>query len=498
VVILLTSGGGGYTVRAEFKDAGGLRKDSSVKIAGVTAGTVSSITVTKQGTALATFTLDKNAAPIGAAASVEVRPTDLLGERYAQLNVGNLNDPQPPGTVIPASRTTTPVELDDILNMFKADTRTRLRILINEAGVAMAGRGADFNRLLNVMPPNLAQAQQLLGQIASQNATLENLISEGDRVTASVNGKRDQLGQLITVAESALGTVAAKQQQLGATLQQAPGALVELRTALDQVGAAADSITPAAVNLIKTATPLTATLRALPAFQSSASATLATAQKVAPDLVRLAHGARGPVADLRPTAKDLATIATSAEPILSELDQRGMKDVLWFVENWALALRSRDGLGHFVGAKALVDPSTIQAALAAFLNKAPATASHDKHHANAKPVAAPVGAAVPQVSASAEPAPKSGLTNVVNGLLGTTQKLLTPVVNGLNGTVKKLTGAVAPALNGVGSIVKNGVSSLGKLGGSSSGSRGGGSGDAQSQKQQQLNTLNLLDYLLGK
>jgi hypothetical protein len=71
-------------------------------------------------------------------------------------------------------------------------------------------------------------------------------------------------------------------------------------------------------------------------------------------------------------------------------------------------------------------------------------------------------------------------------------------VNGLNGTVKKLTGAVAPALNGVGSIVKNGVSSLGKLGGSSSGSRGGGSGDAQSQKQQQLNTLNLLDYLLGK
>jgi phospholipid/cholesterol/gamma-HCH transport system substrate-binding protein len=197
--VLLSSGGGGYIVRAEFHDLGGLRKDSSVKIGGVTGGAVTSISVTKHDTAIATFTLDSNAAPIGAGAGVEVRPTDLLGERYAQLNVGDLNHRQPSGTLIPVQNTSAPVELDDILNTFNVDTRMRLRILVNEAGVALTGRGADFSRLLYAMPPNLDQARKLLGQVASQNQTLSNLIAEGDRVAAAVNGKRDQLGNLINV-----------------------------------------------------------------------------------------------------------------------------------------------------------------------------------------------------------------------------------------------------------------------------------------------------------
>jgi virulence factor Mce-like protein len=483
VVILLSSGSEGYVVRAEFKDAGGLRKDSSVKIAGVPAGTVSSISVTKDDTAIATFTLDKNAAPIGAGASVEVRPTDLLGERYAQLNVGNLNQQQPSGTTIPASRTSTPVELDDVLNMFNADTRTRLRILVNEAGVALAGRGADFNHLLNVLPPNLQQAQQLLGQVASENRTLETLISQGDRIASVVNGRRDQLGHLIGVAEGALGTVAGKHQQLGATLQQAPGALAQLRAALDQVGSAADAITPAATNLVQAAGPLTSTLNGLPAFESSARATLATATRVAPDLVRLAGGAKKPVADLRPTAAKLQTIAKASQPILAELDQRGMKDTLWFVENWALGMKARDALGHFVGADTLVDPTTIESALAAFLNKPSASAKHRDH----KPThhAAPLAAAVPQVSAPVAAPRNPGVGGLVGNLVGTANKLVAPILGNLKGAVNGVTNAAAPVLNKVKSLVN--------LGGSS----GSGSGSGPSQ-QQQDSTRSLLQYLLGK
>src|SRR3989442_327425 len=107
-IVLLSSGGGGYIVKAEFHDLGGLRKDSSVKIGGVTGGTVSSISATKRDTAIATFELDSNAAPIGAGASVQVRPTDLLGERYAQLTVGDLSKPQPSGTTIPIQNTSAP------------------------------------------------------------------------------------------------------------------------------------------------------------------------------------------------------------------------------------------------------------------------------------------------------------------------------------------------------------------------------------------------------
>jgi ABC-type transporter Mla subunit MlaD len=427
VYLITSSGGGGYIVRAEFRNADGLRADSSVKIAGVSAGTVSAVTVTPRGTALATFTIDSNAAPIGAGASVQIRPTDLLGEHYAQLNVGDLSKPQPSGAVIPITRTGTPVQLDDILNMFNVDTRTRLRILINEMGVALAGRGADFNTLLSVLPPNIDQARILLGQVASQNATLQKLIDEGDRITAAVNGKRDDLGRLITVASSALGSVASRQAQLGATIAGAPGALTQLRIALDQVGTAAGAITPAAVNLQAAAGPLTATLRALPPFAGSVHGTLLTARQVAPALERLARQGQAPLTALRPTALSLQSLTAQAAPILTQLDQRAMRDLLYFVENWALALKGRDALGHFVGAALTIDPSVIQSALDSFINNSglgplsrhPKTTSgatapggvHAGQPATAAPSTAPAPAGQPTAQTTPTPAPSGGQGN---------------------------------------------------------------------------------------
>jgi hypothetical protein len=263
--------------------------------------------------------------------------------------------------------------------MLDVNTRTRLRILINEAGVGLAGRGADFNTLLSQLPPNLGQAQQLLGQVASQNGTLQNLIAEGDRITAAVNGKRDQLGNLIGVAEGALGAVASRQAQLGATIRSAPGALTQLRTALDEIGTASVALTPAAQSLQAAAGPLTRTLRALPPFASSAHATLVTARQVAPALERLGREARGPLHALRPAALDLKSVTATAAPILTKLDQRAMRDLLWFVENWALGLKGRDALGHFIGANLELDPSIVISALDDYLHNGNLAASLHRH-----------------------------------------------------------------------------------------------------------------------
>ena len=348
--IVLSSSSGGYTVVAEFKDVDGLRQGATVKLDGVPAGIVTNLTVTRHDTALATLTLDPGAVPIGSGASVQVRPTDLLGEHYAQLNIGDLRHPQPSGSFIPDTRTSAPVELDQVLNMLNVDVRTRLRILIDEAGIALAGRGADFNTLLGELPSNLGAAQAMLGQVSSEDATLRALISEGGRITTAVNGRRDAMGELITTAEQALHTVALRQGQLGGTLQDAPSALTQLHSTLDQLQGASQAIIPAAQSLQATAPPLTSTLQELPGFARAADPTLVTARAVAPSLERLGREAQAPISALRPTAAAVDTIAHSAAPIMTELDQRAMRDVLWFVENWALATKGRDALGHFVGA----------------------------------------------------------------------------------------------------------------------------------------------------
>jgi virulence factor Mce-like protein len=406
IYVITSSGGGhGYTVRAELTNVDGLRSGSTVKVNGVPAGTVSSISVTPQDTAIATLVLDPSAAPIGAGASVQVRPTDLLGEHYAQLTVGSVDRPQPSGSFIPSSKTSASVELDDILHMLDVDTRTRLRILINEVGIGLAGRGADFNTLLSQLPPNLDQAQQLLAGVASQNATLQSLITEGNRVVGAVSGKRDKLGVLIDVADRALGAVAARQSQLGATIADAPGALTQLRTALDQLGTASTAITPAAESLQAAAGPLAATLRALPPFASSAAATLNTARQVAPDLTRLGREARGPLQSLRPTVLNLQSVTHQAAPILTELDQRAMRDALWFVENWALALKGRDALGHVLGADLQLDTSIVISALDAYLHNGHLLGGQDRKTATLRSALTPsaTGAGAPTAASSTTP-----------------------------------------------------------------------------------------------
>ena len=186
---LLFPQGGGYVVRAEFADASGLFKDSAVKVGGVTAGIVDSLTLTGHDTAFVTMTLDHGAAPIGAGATAAIRPVNLLGENYVSLDPGDLRHPAASGTLIPLNRTSHAIELDDVLNTLDADTRMRLAILINESGVALDGRGADFNALLAQLPGSLDQARQLLSGLNAGNDRLQQLITQGNEVVSAMNSR---------------------------------------------------------------------------------------------------------------------------------------------------------------------------------------------------------------------------------------------------------------------------------------------------------------------
>jgi phospholipid/cholesterol/gamma-HCH transport system substrate-binding protein len=482
LVIVITGGGStGYTVRAAFRDVDGLRQGSTVKIDGVAAGLVTSLTVTRDSTAMVTMTLDPGTGQIGQGASVQVRPTDLLGERYAQLTLGDQSKLLPSGSLIPMSRTGAPVDLDDVLNMLDADTRARVRILINEAGIALAGQGADFNTLLAEMPPNLGQAQQLLGQVAAENTSLQGLITQGNQVVTTVNAKRDDMGHAIDVADAALDTVALKQAQLGQTMVNAPGALSQLKSTLSDVGTASDAILPAAASLQQTSPQLATTLRELPSFAASAQATLQTAVQVAPQITKLGVEARSPLVSLRSTAGDLQAITHAAVPILNQEDSRGMRDLLWFIENWALGTKGRDAFGHFVGAELQIDPSIIQTVVDSFLHDgSPLAGLNRKQPAasatvrpTATPVARPATTPAPTVAAAA-PAPSkpSGLAGITSGLSSL-----------LGGTTSGATKALGGLLNGV----------------THAGTQSGSTPPTPSAPNSPAgNVAHLLNYLLGK
>jgi phospholipid/cholesterol/gamma-HCH transport system substrate-binding protein len=367
-VIVFTGGSDDYIVRAELHNAAGLRRNASVKIAGVPGGKVDKVEITGSDTVIATLKLKKEAAPIGQGATIQIRPTDLLGERYADMDPGDVSKPEPSGSLISIKRTQAPVELDDVLNMLDVDTRTRLRIMINEFGIALGGRGADFHQMLDEMPTALNEAQGLVGEVASENVKLKQLIEKGDGITAAIYPKRDKLGDVVTQAGKMLAAVAARRKGLGQTVANAPGALTQLRATLTRLDSASAGLRPAARDLRRAAQPLTATLKALPAFADSAKGTLVKARSVAPALRRLGAGATPTVKRLVPTAGLLRDVAREAKPGLAQLDRRGMEDLLNFVQVWARGMKGRDNLGHFIGALVIGNEQALLQAVDSYVN----------------------------------------------------------------------------------------------------------------------------------
>jgi phospholipid/cholesterol/gamma-HCH transport system substrate-binding protein len=294
---------------------------------------------------------------------------NLLGEKYVDLRVGDLRRPQPSGTTIPLSRTSAPVELDQVLNILDPDTRAALRILINETGVALAGRGSDFNALLAKLPRSLDQLQSFLGEIDGERATMRDLVSEGDRVVGSLDQRRDGLGRFVSSAEGTLRAVAQRQAQLGRTLTAAPGALHQLRFTLARLAAASRRLTPAADDLHRMASPLRGVLLALPGVAHDAEPAFDVAREVAPSLTRLGRQGLPVVRRLRTTSRDLGEFSDQLGPVSGLLDDNGMRRFLRFADGWGNLTGLSDGLGHIFRVRHTLDKATFEGAISRLVGR---------------------------------------------------------------------------------------------------------------------------------
>jgi phospholipid/cholesterol/gamma-HCH transport system substrate-binding protein len=377
---------GGYLVRAEFRDTNGLRKNSDLKIGGVPAGKIVSLDLTGRDTAMVTMALDDNAVPLGASASAQIRPVNLLGEKYVDLDPGDVRRPVGSGSSIPLSRTGTSVELDDILNMLDPDTRARLRIIINEFGTAVAGRGADFNQLLENLPPALDRTRALVDEFGAQPARLAQLLTQGDRVISAMASQRSDLQDLVGSAAHTLKVTASRREQLAATVQRAAPALAQLRSTLADLDVTAQGLQPAARELRAVAGPLRATLERAPEFARAAAPTLSEALRVAPTLTALGRDGAPVVQRLAPVAGRLATFSQRLDPLTKTLDAN-WRQVLGLIEGWARNISARDGLGHIFRVGITLNKEVITTLLQRY--GAPSATSH--HRAPAPAVRAPGG-----------------------------------------------------------------------------------------------------------
>ena len=362
--VLLESGPSPYVVRAEFADAEGLQPDFSVRDQGVVVGNVASVSLTGSDRAMVTLDLDRSIAPIGAGATASINPSNLLGEKYVELDPGDVDHPQPSGTLIPLSRTSEAPELDQVLDAFDPDTRQATAVFLAEEGDALLGRGQSLGTVLSDLPSSLQSARQFVSGLASDNQALGRLIDESDQILAAAAPQRTALGRLVSSADGAFSTLASRQGALAQTISGAPATLAQLRQTLVSLQSAAGPLGTAASGLRAAAPSLTATLQAVPAFATAALPTLRTAITTAPALDRLGRDGTPVVAALDPTASRLADFTGFLAPV-SKLLNGNIGAILDVIQGWARAIADRDGIGHIYRVEALLPPNTLNSILGA-------------------------------------------------------------------------------------------------------------------------------------
>jgi virulence factor Mce-like protein len=185
------------TLNIEFKDSAGLLPTNDVRMAGVTAGQVLHIKV--QGKlAVASVQVNQQYSPVYKDAHAIVRPKNLLGETYIEIDRGHPDSGSfSNGDTIQLINTITPVQVDDVLNALDPDTRTKLVVVINSLGEATAARGQDMNVStgdLRRIAADLAVTSTSLNQ---QKDSIDTLLVQFDLMQKTAADYHEQLAQVL-------------------------------------------------------------------------------------------------------------------------------------------------------------------------------------------------------------------------------------------------------------------------------------------------------------
>jgi virulence factor Mce-like protein len=339
-------GRGYYNVHAQFANAQNLANHYEIRMGGVRVGQVLNPRV-QDGAAVVDMRLDDKYRPLRSDSKLRIRLRSAVGVRYLEIVPGKSGAPLRDGATIPASQTSTPVALDEVLGTFDRATRTRTRVLLNELGAGTSGRGPDVNEALATAPRFLAQLSSVSTAITDRGPAMSRLISAGDGAANAFDPVRGDIAAGFDPERRALAPFSDRRGDLQATLAAAPPALGELRGGLPAVSRLADAVGGFARAGQPTLAEAPAALRSTVALLRDAKAPLGDAR----DTLDLAQRAVPPTLDLlgrvRPVLPSLDRALSDVVPTLDYLAPRAC-ELSSFSTGWAEYLKWGDSQNNFI------------------------------------------------------------------------------------------------------------------------------------------------------
>jgi phospholipid/cholesterol/gamma-HCH transport system substrate-binding protein len=256
VGVLLFRGDGGYTVTAEFINAGQLVKGNQVKAGGVSIGSVKSIDVSQDGHAEVELGIsDDDYKPLRSGTQVMIKQQSLSGiaNRYVDLKLGPAGGEEiDDGGTIGPDQTATAVEIDQIFDLFDERTRTGLQDFFKGSGEMLRGRGEELRRGVRYLNPALSTGARLFQELTRDEALLERFLVDSGTLVNTLAQRRDDLTGVVSNLNATFGALGSQQDALAESVERLPPFMrranttfVNVRSALDDVDPFVDAAKPA-------------------------------------------------------------------------------------------------------------------------------------------------------------------------------------------------------------------------------------------------------------
>jgi phospholipid/cholesterol/gamma-HCH transport system substrate-binding protein len=369
-----------YVVRAIFDNGGFMVKGEEVRVAGATVGEIESVGVTMPGevasyedgkpqplpgkAVIAMKIEDPGFQDFRSDASCLIRPQSLIGEKFVDCRP---TLPRAPGSkpapalkeiqegepgegqyLLPVENNSTSVDPDLINNINQLTYAQRFRLILNELGAGLAGRGEDIEEVVKRANPVLRDADRLLLILRRQRDQLAQLTADSDRILEPLARERRSVAGFFTNAGAVAEASAEEGPALEASLRKLPRFLRELRQTVASLEFFSEAGTPVAESLAKAAPAFTRATRALTPFSAASTVSLkalgATGEVVGPKV----RAADPVVKTLRNLAQSGAVPTTElAQFLVSAKKTKGFDGIADTIYNSAASTNEFDRYGHF-------------------------------------------------------------------------------------------------------------------------------------------------------
>jgi ABC-type transporter Mla subunit MlaD len=287
-----------YRITADFPEAITLSKEADVRIGGVSVGKVKNLGLAPESechanptvcnATRATIEIEPQYAPISSDAKAILRSKTLLGETYieltpgsqvqpgadtgnttaqsssidaGQVSGGDAPHPIPEGGHLAQTQVQNQTQIDEIFQGFDKPTREAFQSWMQNAGLAINGRGLDLNDAFGNLGPFASDASDVLGTLRQQEQSLRTLVHDTGDVFGALTAHDQALAGAVVGANRTFGALASQSRALSDTFKIFPTFENESRLTLDRLKGFAEDARPVFHDLRPVARNLSPTLR---------------------------------------------------------------------------------------------------------------------------------------------------------------------------------------------------------------------------------------------